>query len=277
MPEGYTGDEGTDAALEGLTVMDGAERWFNGWRAINKTRDMVAWALGQAKSYADTLFGSISLTWGSITGKPTTYPPSTHSHDRITAGGRTAQIDSTQLYVNTNIGVDGGHVYVPSSSAATSGYVVAYINGDGRLSKGASTERVKDGIRQIDPFSLGQIFPDLYEFFMKDDPGQMMRVGNIAERLDESDDLRRFVVYEREPIYADVEEEIEVDELDEDGVVIGQTTTTRTVSRQIGARLARDAEGNPIPASIDFIALFMAQIAQLHAIVTRKDTPDAAD
>lgn len=45
MPENYTGDEGDDAIAAGLDVMDGTENWAGvngGWRAINKTRDMIA-------------------------------------------------------------------------------------------------------------------------------------------------------------------------------------------------------------------------------------------
>lgn len=45
MPESYTGDEGDTAISAGLDVMDGTELWAGnngGWRAINKTRDMIA-------------------------------------------------------------------------------------------------------------------------------------------------------------------------------------------------------------------------------------------
>lgn len=42
MAESYTGDEGDDALAAGLDVMDGTEDRRDGWKAINKTRDMIA-------------------------------------------------------------------------------------------------------------------------------------------------------------------------------------------------------------------------------------------
>lgn len=42
MAETYDDTEGDDALAAGLDVMDGTEKWFHGWKAINKTRDMIA-------------------------------------------------------------------------------------------------------------------------------------------------------------------------------------------------------------------------------------------
>ncbi|GAA5205874.1 hypothetical protein [Microbacterium kyungheense] len=151
-----------------------------------------------------------------------------------------------------------GHLYLPNSVAASTGYTIAYINGDGRLSRGASSERYKDDITPIDPIDLGDIFPQLHTFVMNDDPGRMERVGYIAERLDESDDLRRFVIYQREPVYEDVLTDI----FDEAGAVVGQRVVDRRV---VGSTRSRDENGDPIPDSIDFIALLLAEVAQLHA------------
>ena len=110
-----------------------------------------------------------------------------------------------------------GHLLLPNATPATAGYVAAYINGDGRVSKGASSERFKKLISRIVPASLGNIFPALHRFQMRTGDGSW-RYGYIAERLAESDDLRPFVVF--------------------------------------------DADGRP--ESIDFIALLIAQNAQLH-------------
>jgi len=86
----------------------------------------------------------------------------------------------------------GGHIYVPNASAATSGYVVAYINNNGRISKGASSRRYKHDIR--DAQDLGDTFAaPLREFKMNDGDGTY-RVGRIAEELEESG-LGRYVVY----------------------------------------------------------------------------------
>lgn len=117
--------------------------------------------------------------------------------------------------------IDQGHLYLPIATPATSSYAVAYINGDGRVSKGASSERYKKYISVIDPSSLGDIWPDLVRYQMKGGDGSW-KYGYIAERLDEAEDLRAFVVYDDEHR----------------------------------------------PDSIDFIALLMAQNAQLHDRLT---------
>lgn len=134
-----------------------------------------------------------------------------------------------------------GNVFFPNAVPATSGYQVAYINGDGRLSRNASSERYKKYISEIDPAGLGDIWPNLVRYQMRLGDGSW-KYGYIAERLDESDDLRPFV------IYATVTEE---------DAETGEYVT----------RLAVDENGAPVPDSIDFIALLMAQNAQLHQAV----------
>lgn len=127
-----------------------------------------------------------------------------------------------------------GNLFLPNSTAAVSGYTVAYIDGNGRVSRGASTERVKKHISPIDPALLGAVFPDLFRFQMRLGDGSW-KFGYIAERLAESEALRPFVVWETE---AD------------------------------GKTLALDGNGNPIPLSIDFISLLIVQVAQLNQRVT---------
>lgn len=110
-----------------------------------------------------------------------------------------------------------GHLYLPNATPATTGWVAAYINSDGRVSKGASSERFKKFISRILPASLGNIFPELHRFQMRQGDGSW-RYGWIAERLAEHPEQQPFVVY--------------------------------------------DNEGRP--ESIDFIALLIAQNAQLN-------------
>lgn len=245
---------GDDAAAAGMDLVPStgatgsAGKVRQGWQEINRTRDYIAQKLAVAKAYTDSKVAAISLSWSSISGKPSTFTPSPHTHTSLDNSSRrfgSGIVDGSVGWdTGENVGVkSGGHLYVFGASAAVSGYTVAYIDATGRVSKGASSERFKEDIEQVDPASLGDIFPDLYEYVMVGDAGRFVRIGHIAERLNESEDLRRFVVYEREHI------------TDEDGTVTGQ-------------RLARDAQGNPIPESIDFIALLLAQTAQLHAEVT---------
>lgn len=140
----------------------------------------------------------------------------------------------------------GGHVYVPNSSAATSSYVNAYINGDGRLSKGASSERFKKFISDIDPLSLGHIFPVFKRFQMRQGDG-VWRYGYTAEQIAANPDTEQFAIYTRHQ--------------EEDGTA---------------PHLERDADGNPIPESIDFIGLLLAQVAQLNARVTELEAAQGA-
>lgn len=175
-------------------------------------------------------------------------------------GQLTSQNPSLSGHVVTLATLQGGftttgHIYLPNSTAATSGFTVAYINGDGRISRGSSSEQYKENIELVDPLSLGDIFPDLYSYTMKGDPDKVTRFGNIAERLNESDALRPFVVYKTEPVYSEVP-------------IIDEETGEQTGTAQgavIGSRLVKDSFGLPVPDSIDFIALGIAQAAVINA------------
>jgi len=229
---------GDQAAAAGMDIVPGTAKRSLGYDEINKTRDYIA-----------QFFNSITLTWSAITGKPSTFPPSPHTHQANTLPTTGSNVQADIDYLNSRISaVDGGkvnrigdtitgHLYLPNSSAATSGYTVAYINNDGRVSRGASSEQYKDDIQLIDPASLGEIFPGLYSFRMVG--SDQVHVGWIAERLAEDPALLPFVVFKRD---------VELDE-----------------NHQVrSAKIARDNAGNPIPESIDFIGLFIAQITQLH-------------
>lgn len=236
---------GEDASAEGMDLVPGTDKVKNGAEQINKSRDYIAQFFNAAKAYADSLFGSISLAWDAITGKPATFPPSAHTHSSLTGSG-------VSFGTNGNIGGAAGfwsnarlgcadrlyvsdHAFFTSLSAATSSYTVAYINGDGRLSKGASSVRFKKFISDVNPIALGNLFPSFKRFQMRSGDG-VWRYGYTAEDIAANPDTEQFAVYERV--------------IEEDGTA---------------AHLKRDAAGNPIPESIDFIGLLLAQVAQLNA------------
>lgn len=230
MPESYTGTEGTAAFNAGLTIMDGTEEDRKGYLSINRVKDQLV-------AFVNAAVGAISLTWSSISGKPSEFPPSAHSHtindirtaDNSGPYGPALQVVLDSKFpvaggtVSGNIFLSAGHVYVPAATPATSGWQVAYINSDGRLARGSSSERYKKYISEIDPASLGDIFPTLSRFQMRGGDGTWT-YGYIAERLAEHDDQRPFVVY-------------------------------------------ADHDGELVPDSIDFIPLLMAQNAQLHQAI----------
>jgi hypothetical protein len=265
---------GDDAAAAGMALVDGATVDAQTIDTeINLTRDYIAQGKGATdaataskvvkrdaagrckmqgpivaldvanKAYVDAAVSAISLNWASITGKPSTFPPSAHTHDWVDITGEPSLV--TLTYLNDRIGPSASVPIYSAGGPATSGYTIAYINGDNRISRGASSERYKTDIQTVDPLELGDIFPQLHQFAMKDDPDATPRLGYIAERLHESEDLQRFVIYKTEPV------------LDDPGPVSGKR------------RLTLDDDGNPIPESIDFIALLLSQVAQMHDRIAR--------
>lgn len=249
MPESYTGTEGTAAAAAGYSVLDGGEQWKTGWRAINKTRDMLAalktsiaavWPVAKGGTGATTASGArtnlgLDATVAAVAaatpaGTGDTLVKRT-SDGRINVGTPTGSdnaapksyVDAQSLksggLITGNLQVNG-EIRSPNATPATSGYTIAYIDGpDGRICRGASSERYKANIAPVDPLDLGDVFGQLYTFTMRKDGDNKPRLGDIAERLAESPALEQFVVY--------------------------------------------DADG--LPDSIDFVAMLRAQTASLNA------------
>lgn len=216
---------GDDADSAGLPLVAKTDPVPHSWNEHNRTRDLLV----------------TQLAWSRITGKPSTFPPSAHTHDSLSGGG-------VGFASNSNIGGSAGfwsnarlgaasHAYFPGLSAATSSYTVAYINGDGRLSKGASSERFKKHISDIDPLGLGNLFPAFKRFKMRQGD-DVWRYGYTAEEIAANPDTEPFCVYER-----DIQDDL------------------------TAPHLKRDSFGRPIPEAIDFIGLLLAQVAQLNARV----------
>lgn len=137
-----------------------------------------------------------------------------------------------------------GHLFLPNSVPATSGWTACVINGDGRVSRGASSERFKKYISEVQPLVLGDLFPPLKRWQMKGGDGRWS-YGHTAEQLAANPATEPFVVYESV--------------VDDDGV----------------ARVALDDAGKPIPYSVDFISLLMAKVAQLDARVKQLEAGEA--
>ncbi len=130
-----------------------------------------------------------------------------------------------------------GDLFIPGMTPANSSYTIMYQDGTGRLSKGASSEKYKTDVSEVDPSSLGTLFLALKRWHMIDGDG-VWRYGFTAEQVAANPDTEQFAIYQR------------VVETDDDGNVIG-------------SHLARDEDGKPIPESVDFIGLFFAMLAQL--------------
>lgn len=200
MPESYTGDEGDDALAEGFDVMDGNEDRRDGWRAINKARDYAA----QVKASLE----SLTIAWASITGKPTTFPPSSHEHSALRyAGGKLFGFAPSANEWNT----------------AQNMYVGGYLNVIGTIFN-PSARRFKRNITAAPP--LSDIFPTLVEYERIGGNGER-ELGYLADEL-VGTDAERFVKF------------------DQDGQ----------------------------PEAIGYLALLIAQNAQLHARVAALEARD---
>lgn len=256
---------GDDALAAGMQIMTGTEPANTIDTEMNLTRDFIAQRTnsvtpvakgGTGATTAAAARSALGITAANIPSTGTdvqgdlNYLSSvklTRSNDQYNAdfGARDARINdahgridsldnSKRPYSDGYFGgdVSASNVFARGASAATSGWTTAYINADGRLAKGASSERYKKWISEIDPDHLGDIFPTFQRFQMRSQEGSpsdnQWKYGYIAERLAENPDTERFVVYNFEQT--------------EDG------TWSPTDQAE----------------SIDFISLLMAQAAQLH-------------
>lgn len=234
---------GDAAAAAGMDVVPPTGKVNKGYDEINKTRDYIAQRTSTVVPIAKGGTGATTAAQARTNlAVPAAADIRSDKIPRPDSSTVEQGLNATWENANARVSKAGdtitGHLFLPNAFAASSSYVVAYINGDGRVSRGSSSARFKTDIVPIDPAALGDLFPQLHSFVMKDDPGRMTRYGYIAEHLDDSDELRPFVVYQRE--------------IDTDGD--GNVT---------GSHLARDTHGKPIPESIDFIALLLTQVAQL--------------
>lgn len=238
---------GTDALNAGMPLVPGTGHASDIDEYINQTRDFIAQrtstvtpvakggtgATTAAVARANLDVNSKQEDFDALKTRVINLSSATNAIQLQWTGGRVRLVIdasnvgdiATLADTNDKIGTAGGtilgNLFLPNSSPATAGYAVAYINNDGRVSRGASSERYKKYISEIDPASLGEIFPALNRFQMRQgDPGAW-KYGWIAERLAEHEDTEPFVVYNEQ-----------------------------------GA-----------PDSIDFIALLIAQNAQLHQAV----------
>ena len=160
--------------------------------------------------------------------------------------GGSASVTSITTSSSSSVGGNltvSGHVYVPNSTLASFGsWTVAYIDGDGRLTRGASSRRFKE---KIVPAPTSETFfaAELKEFQMRGGNGWRV-LGYIAEDL-VGTPMERFVVWEREK--------------DENG----------------DYRVVRDESGNPVPLSIDFVPMLMAQNSELNQRVKELEAQNA--
>ena len=178
-----------------------------GYDTMNKTRDYIANYWNNAKSYAAGLFAAVP--WANITGAPLSQSATANTiaqrdvNGKLTAGSPTSSGHlATKGYVDSGldgrVNVDGdimnGNLYLPNATGAVSSYVVAYLNSDGRVSRGVSARKYKKRIRLAKREQIDGVFSaPLREWQMKGGDGTFF-LGYIADELAEHDDTERFVV-----------------------------------------------------------------------------------
>jgi hypothetical protein len=165
-----------DAAIaSGMDVVLATDDRRQGYDEINKTRDYIA----------------TRVTWDRVSGKPTAFPSTPHGHPAQEIHPGTGYFGSGSFGFPNDITVNQ-NIYTPGATAATSSYTVAYINGDGRLSRGASARRYKKHVSDVNSADLGDIFPQLVRYQMRSGDGDW-KLGYIADDLAGTDG-ERFIV-----------------------------------------------------------------------------------
>lgn len=209
MPESYVGNEGTTAAQDGMTILDGTEDRRTGWLAINKTRDYIATksaaVLAAAKAYTDQKVAAISLTWDAISGKPVHFGSRSDIVVRPPGTGGTVEDALNAIFnlAQSKIGAGGGTItgglFMPNLTAVASSYVAMFRNGDGRVGISPSARKFKKDIapRVYTLNDLNRIRVVSYRlrswvFGSEDAPTD---VGVIAEELIDAG-LSEFVVFD---------------------------------------------------------------------------------
>ena len=193
-----------DAAVgAGYPILTGSERANTIDTEINRTRDIIA----QLKAWVQSKFDSLNLTWTAITGKPSTFPPSGHTHDvgQVTNGNNAlssrmwfndvdtairSQGDTAQLWVRQDGTIWTGqpilspHAYNNPVTIGT--YYALYVQPDGRIGRTPSAAKYKHDVHDYDGSVLG-LRPVLY--VLNDDPDETVRLGVIADDADEHEPL----------------------------------------------------------------------------------------
>lgn len=207
---------GDDALAAGMDIVDpDLDDRREGANEITKTRDYIAQFNDVLEEWATDTFvpkSEAAAAGSSEANKLVRYDASGRIVTPLPTAGNHA---AAKLYVDNAInGIDlsnyvaktgnhtmsgnlvvNGNVFVPNATAAVSGYTIAYINSDGRLSEGASTERVKHDIDR-DPEIPDVFAVPIASFVMNADPTETTRFGPIAEDLAGNDATVGFVVYD---------------------------------------------------------------------------------
>jgi hypothetical protein len=182
--------DGDAAAAAGLPILSqaGTDDRRNGYAEINKTRDQLV-----QRVFPNSQLATVGITKGG-TGQITAPLARTALGVPEDASGSAIKFTSPSFgriafeipglaflttlanlndvpdlsgYRALSNGTFGVDIFVPGASPATSGYSIAYINGDGRLSRGASARRLKQDIQDWAPDKQALLAVKLVQFRVK--------------------------------------------------------------------------------------------------------------
>ncbi|WP_396659508.1 tail fiber domain-containing protein [Microbacterium sp.] len=203
---------GDDAASAGMDLVSGATAANTLDTEINKSRDYIAQRTNEIQPVAKGGTGATDAAGalanlgavaaadvydgGSVANKIAKYDGSGRL---ICATPAAANQAAPKVYVDQRVSKSGdtisgnlvivdGHLYVPDSVLASSGYTVAYINGDGRLARGASSRRYKKNIKAAPRDAFGRVLdlrPVTFQWRNNIDVSEHTEFGLIAEDVAE--------------------------------------------------------------------------------------------
>jgi len=123
-----------------------------------------------------------TVPWGSVTGKPSSFSPSSHTH----SGG---DITSGIVRYGSIRGTEGVHDYAVSGSVPGTSYAV-WVDGQGKFGRNTSSIRYKGDVQDaaLDPAAVLHLQPRTY--YRKGEDGELVthvprELGLIAEEVDQ--------------------------------------------------------------------------------------------
>jgi hypothetical protein len=174
MPYTPTGTEGNAAAAADLAVFDGNENAASIYVLLNVRGDEIAAVLDQLAS----------ISWSTITGKPSTFTPSSHSHDWSDITGEPALVSLS--YFDQRLAIGGSQPIYSAhgrSNPVVTSWVAAALDSQGRIAIQPSSIRFKT---IIDDFDGSALDLDPVRFTLNGDETEAVHIGFIAEQVEDT-------------------------------------------------------------------------------------------
>lgn len=142
------------------------------------------------KGYTDTRYASVTHThtWGSITGKPSTFPPSGHDHDAryYTQGELDTRFSNKCNSSTEGVGISpqtrGPSDNTYSRTVSGGGFFAVWMDNGNRFGRNVSSRRYKKNIEdhKVDPEKVLALRPIVYD---RKDDSEINAYGLIAEEV----------------------------------------------------------------------------------------------